>query len=86
MGYWERNHERGFTTTLHHVGRDRTTRRAQLYAPYARQGMRLLGLSPLVDQQYAALVMMAEQLLVLGTFLVLLGASVMRMPRGTRVS
>jgi cytochrome c oxidase assembly factor CtaG len=57
-----------------------------LYAPYARQGIRLLGLSPLVDQQYAALLMMAEQLLVLGTFLVLLGASVMRVQKGTRLS
>jgi cytochrome c oxidase assembly factor CtaG len=58
-----------------------------LYAAYVRPGMRLWGLSPVVDQQYAALVMMAEQLLVLGTFVLLLGASLMRTARAeTRAS
>jgi cytochrome c oxidase assembly factor CtaG len=47
-----------------------------LYTAYVR----------VVDQQYAALLMMAEQLLVLGTFLVLLGATVMRAPSGSRAS
>jgi putative membrane protein len=37
-----------------------------LYPPYANQDQRLLGLSPLGDQQLAGLVMLAEQLLSLG--------------------
>ncbi len=37
------------------------------YRPYALQPYRLLGLSPLGDQRAAAIVMMAEQLLTLGT-------------------
>ena len=40
--------------------------------------MRLFRIAPLADQQYAALVMMGEQFLTLGTFLILLGASVLR--------
>lgn len=38
-----------------------------LYPAYAAQDERLLGLSPLADQQAAALVMLAEQALTLGT-------------------
>jgi cytochrome c oxidase assembly factor CtaG len=43
-----------------------------LYAPYAVQSDRLLGISPLTDQRLAGLVMMGEQLLTLGTFVALL--------------
>jgi cytochrome c oxidase assembly factor CtaG len=39
-----------------------------LYPAYAAQPQRLFGLSPLADQDAAGLVMMAEQLLTLGTF------------------
>jgi putative membrane protein len=39
-----------------------------LYATYAAQDERLLGLSPLTDQRLAGVVMMAEQALTLGTF------------------
>ena len=39
---------------------------AQLYPAYAGAGVRLLGISPLRDQQLAGLVMLAEQLLSLG--------------------
>lgn len=39
-----------------------------LYPTYAGEPERLLGLSPLTDQRLAALVMMAEQTIVLGTF------------------
>jgi len=49
-----------------------------LYPAYAGQPVRLFGLSPLHDQQYAGLVMMAEQLLTVGTFVVLLVASFLR--------
>lgn len=42
------------------------------YPAYASQSHRLLGLSPLSDQHWAALVMTAEQLLTLGVFLLLL--------------
>ena len=38
-----------------------------LYSAYAQEPERLLGLSPLADQRVAALVMMAEQTIVLGT-------------------
>jgi len=38
-----------------------------LYPAYADRPTRLFGLSPLTDQQYAGLVMMAEQLVTLGT-------------------
>ncbi len=39
-----------------------------LYPAYAAEPDRLLGLSPLADQQAAGLVMMAEQLVTLGLF------------------
>lgn len=40
------------------------------YGAYAEQGVRLLGLSPLTDQKVSGVVMMVEQLLTLGVFLV----------------
>ena len=43
-----------------------------LYPSYAEQTHRLMGLSPLEDQRLAGLVMMAEQLLTLGTFVAVL--------------
>lgn len=43
-----------------------------LYSFFADQPERLFGLSPLLDQQLAGVVMMVEQLLVLGLFVVLL--------------
>jgi hypothetical protein len=43
--------------------------------------VRLFGLSPLADQQYAGLLMMGEQLLTLGTCIALLGASLLRPDR-----
>lgn len=43
-----------------------------VYPSYARQPDRLLGLSPLADQHWAALVMSVEQLATLGVFLLLL--------------
>jgi cytochrome c oxidase assembly factor CtaG len=43
-----------------------------LYASYADQPERLLGLSPLQDQRLAGIVMMVEQLLMLGSFVALL--------------
>jgi cytochrome c oxidase assembly factor CtaG len=49
-----------------------------LYAAYAAPVARPFGLAPLHDQQYAGLVMMAEQLLTLGTFVALLGLSALR--------
>jgi len=49
-----------------------------LYAAYTAPVPRPLGLVPLHDQQYAGLVMMAEQLLTLGTFVALLGLSALR--------
>ena len=49
-----------------------------LYPFYADRPARLFGIAPLADQQYAALIMMAEQFLTLGTFLIILGASVLR--------
>ena len=53
-----------------------------LYPAYAAQDERLLGLSPLGDQQAAALVMLAEQALTLGTLaLVLLRAHFRSLPR-----
>jgi cytochrome c oxidase assembly factor CtaG len=47
-----------------------------LYPAYADQPERVFGLSPLRDQQLAGLVMMAEQLLALGTCAVLLARGV----------
>jgi putative membrane protein len=55
-----------------------------LYAAYSSVPGRLFGLSPLVDQQYAGLVMTAEQFLTLGTFMALFGASLLRRPHGGR--
>ncbi|HWE80251.1 MAG TPA: cytochrome c oxidase assembly protein [Gaiellaceae bacterium] len=49
-----------------------------LYPAYADRAVRLFGLSPLADQQYAGLVMMAEQILTLGTCVAILGASALR--------
>jgi putative membrane protein len=43
-----------------------------VYGSYAEQPHRLLGLSPLSDQHWAALVMSVEQLLTLGVFLLVL--------------
>jgi putative membrane protein len=51
-----------------------------LYPFYAEKSVRLFRIAPLADQQYASLVMMGEQFLTLGTFLILLGASVLRSP------
>jgi len=51
-----------------------------LYAAYDSMPRRLFGLSALADQQYAGLVMTAEQFLTLGTFMALLGASLLRGP------
>jgi cytochrome c oxidase assembly factor CtaG len=49
-----------------------------LYPAYAAQEVRLFGLTPLADQQYAGLVMMAEQLATLGTCVALLLAASFR--------
>ena len=49
-----------------------------LYPAYAAQPERLFGLSPVLDQQLAGLVMMVEQLLALGLFSVLLLAPPLR--------
>jgi putative membrane protein len=49
-----------------------------LYPAYAGQTVRLFGLTPLADQQYAGLVMMAEQLATLGTCVGLLLAASLR--------
>ena len=43
-----------------------------LYGLFAEQPERLFGISPLLDQQLAGVVMMVEQLLVLGLFVILL--------------
>jgi putative membrane protein len=43
-----------------------------LYTPYVEQPQRLFGLSPLADQHWAGIVMTVEQVVTLGTFLVLL--------------
>ena len=51
---------------------------APLYPAYADQPVRLFGLSPRTDQQYAGLVMMAEQVVTLGTCVALLGVSLLR--------
>jgi cytochrome c oxidase assembly factor CtaG len=49
-----------------------------LYPAYAGGGAHLFGIGPLADQQYAGLVMMAEQLLTLGTFVAILALSALR--------
>jgi putative membrane protein len=54
---------------------------APLYPAYVGTGHGLLGLTPLADQQYAGLVMMAEQFLTLGTCVVLLGRSLLHPAR-----
>jgi putative membrane protein len=51
-----------------------------LYSWYSAQPVRLWGLTPLADQQYAGLVMMGEQLLTLGTCVLLLGWSMLPPP------
>ena len=51
-----------------------------IYAAYARQPDRLLGLTPSADQQVAGLVMMAEQVLALGTYCVFLLRGYLRAP------
>jgi putative membrane protein len=48
-----------------------------LYSWYSRQPVRLWGVTALADQQYAGLLMMGEQLLTLGTFVLLLGWSLL---------
>ena len=54
---------------------------APLYPAYSDVRERLFGVSPLADQQYAGLLMGAEQFLTLGTCVALLGASLLRVPR-----
>jgi cytochrome c oxidase assembly factor CtaG len=49
-----------------------------LYAAYASHAHGLFGLTPLEDQQYAGLLMTAEQFVTLGTFIALLGWSMLR--------
>ncbi len=56
-----------------------------LYPFYAEKTVRLFGIAPLADQQYAALLMMAEQFLTLGTFVIVLGASVLRTAERSRL-
>jgi putative membrane protein len=56
------------------------------YETYARQDERLLGLSPVGDQQLAALVMFAEQMLTLGTCAVVLLWPYVRARRRRRTS
>jgi cytochrome c oxidase assembly factor CtaG len=54
------------------------------YPHYARQPDRLLGLSPQADQHLAAIVMLAEQLLTLGTCgMILLSRYLKRLPTGS---
>jgi cytochrome c oxidase assembly factor CtaG len=58
-----------------------------LYTPYVEQPRRLFGLSPLADQHWAGIVMTVEQVLTLGTFLVLLlGPGFLRRRRPEPVS
>ena len=56
-----------------------------LYPFFAGQPERLFGLSPLLDQQLAGLVMMVEQLLVLGLFVILLSLGRRRSAGGASV-
>ena len=53
---------------------------APLYPAYSAQHVRLFGISALNDQQYAGLVMMAEQLLTLGTCITIVVACALRRP------
>ncbi len=55
-----------------------------LYAAYGAQPVRLFGLSPLADQQFAGLVMMGEQLLTLGTCAILLLTELSRQQKSKR--
>ncbi len=55
-----------------------------LYPAYAGHQTRLLGLSPLADQQYAGLVMMAEQLLTIGTCVWILVVTALPRPTARR--
>lgn len=57
-----------------------------LYGFYVEQPVRLFGLSPLRDQQLAGLVMMVEQLVVLGTFALLLLRARARSARDGRLA
>jgi putative membrane protein len=52
-----------------------------LYQAYAGRAHGLFGLTPLADQQYAGLLMTAEQFLTLGTCVALLGWSLLRPAR-----
>jgi cytochrome c oxidase assembly factor CtaG len=54
-----------------------------VYTPYVDQPQRLFGLTPLADQHWAGIVMTVEQVLTLGTFVVLLlrPRSARRLPR-----
>jgi cytochrome c oxidase assembly factor CtaG len=49
-----------------------------LYAAYASRAHGLFGLTPLEDQQYAGLLMTAEQFVTLGTFVAFLGWSMLQ--------
>ena len=51
-----------------------------IYAAYASQPRRLLGLTPSADQQVAGLVMTAEHLLALGTYCAFLLRGYLRAP------
>jgi cytochrome c oxidase assembly factor CtaG len=57
-----------------------------LYPSYAEQGERLLGLTPERDQQVAGLVMMVEQVVTLGTALVLLARPYLERERRDRAA
>lgn len=52
------------------------------YGPYVGQPHRVFGLTPLTDQRAAGLVMMAEQLLTVGTCLIVLLLALRRQARG----
>jgi cytochrome c oxidase assembly factor CtaG len=49
-----------------------------LYDAYAARAHGLFGLTPLADQQYAGLLMTAEQFVTLGTFVAFLGWSLLQ--------
>jgi cytochrome c oxidase assembly factor CtaG len=55
-----------------------------VYRPYASQTERLFGLSVLTDQRLAAVVMLVEQLLTLGTFIAVLLWPIARARRGAQ--
>jgi cytochrome c oxidase assembly factor CtaG len=56
-----------------------------VYRPYREQDERLLGLSPLADQHLAGLVMTVDQVLTLGTFVLVLLWPELRRKRGRAV-